>query len=257
MGIATVAIYSECDRAALARADGGRGVAGRAQSATRELSADRSRRRCRAEIGRRCRPSGLRLPRRERRLRGRVPGCGAHLHRTDARSHHRDGEQDGRAPGGDASGRAGRAGHRAAARRGRAGRRGAADRGLDWLSADAQGGRRRRRQGHAQCGGARGTVERVTRRAIRSGVGVRRLGRLSRAAHPAATAHRSSAPRRSARHRPPVRRTRVFAAAPPSESRRGESLDGRAREDAPGAGGGGGRAWRARSTTPTPARSSS
>ena len=152
-----------------------------------------------------------------------------------------DGQQDRRAPGRDASRRAGRAGHRAAARRRRSGRRGAADRRLDRLSADAQGGRRRRRQGHAQRGGARGTVERAARRTIRSGLGVRRLRRLSRAAHPAAAPHRSAAARRSARHRPAVRRARVLAAAPASEGRRGEPVDGRARADAPGADGRGGR----------------
>src|SRR4029450_7263260 len=39
-----------------------------------------------------------------------------------------------------------------------------------WLSADAKGGRRRRRQGHAQRVRRRGIVERVARCKIRSGI---------------------------------------------------------------------------------------
>ena len=99
--------------------------------------------------------------------------------------------------------------------------------------------------------------ERAARRAIRSGLRVRRLGRVPRAPHHAAAAHRSAAPRRSAWHRPAVRRARVLAAAPASESDRGEPVAGRhagsqappCRRPRP--------RWRARSTTPTPARSSS
>ena len=84
MGIATAAVYSECDRAALhvRLADEAWPVG---PSAPRESylridaiidAAQTGRRRCRA--------SRLRLPRRERRLRRGVPRCRPDLHRPVA-----------------------------------------------------------------------------------------------------------------------------------------------------------------------------
>ena len=95
MGIATAAVYSECDRAALhvRYADEAYAIG---PSPPREsyLRIDRILDAARAR-GRRRRPSGLRLSRGERGVRRRRPRRGAHLHRTDARSDGADGQQDG------------------------------------------------------------------------------------------------------------------------------------------------------------------
>ncbi len=152
MGIATVAIYSECDRAALhvRLADEAWPVG---PSAPRDsyLRIDSDHRR-RASIGRRCGASGLRVPRRERRLRRGVSRCRPDFHRPVSRSDHVDGQQDGGAAGGDQGRRAGGAWHRGAAQRSGAGRRGPEGGRTHRLSADAEGGGRWRRQGHAHGG---------------------------------------------------------------------------------------------------------
>ena len=97
MGIATVAVYSECDRAALhvRYADEAYPIG---PSAPREsyLRIDRILDAARAR-GRRRRASGLRLSRRERGVRRRRPRRRADLHRPDARGDRADGQQDRRA----------------------------------------------------------------------------------------------------------------------------------------------------------------
>ena len=134
----------------------------------------------------------------------------------------------------------------------------AAARGVDRLSAARQGGRRRRRQGHADrdrsapiCRGAVRAARSEAGAAFGDAVG------LPRAAADAAAPHRGAAARRRARHRAAVRRARVLDPAAASEGRRGDAVArgvaGAARGD--DVGGRGGRAGP--SATPTPARSSS
>ena len=150
MGIATVAVYSECDRAALhvRLADEAWPVGPnppRESYLRIDTIVDVAR-----QVGRRRGASGLRLPRRERGLRRRLPRRRPDLHRPDARSDRADGQQDRGAAGGDRGRRAGGAGHRGAARRDACPTREVrAIARAHRLSADAQGRRRRRRQGHA------------------------------------------------------------------------------------------------------------
>ena len=99
-------------------------------------------------------PPGLRLPRRERRLRAGLRGRGAGLHRPARRGHRADGRQDprqGDGAGGGRSGRPGLLGQRAERRR--TGRRRTGDR----HAGAAQAVRGRRRQGHA-AGAGRGAL---------------------------------------------------------------------------------------------------
>ena len=116
MGIATVAVYSECDRAALhvRLADEAWPVG---PSAPREsyLRIDAIID-AREEAGADAVHPGLRLPRRERRLRRRVPRRRPDVHRPVAGSDHVDGQQDRGAAGRDQGRRAGRARHRGTAR---------------------------------------------------------------------------------------------------------------------------------------------
>ena len=69
LGIASVAVYSDCDRGAPHVSVRRRGVSSRRESAGRELPAHRQADRRRAPIGRGRRSSRLRIPRGERRLR--------------------------------------------------------------------------------------------------------------------------------------------------------------------------------------------
>ena len=220
-----------------------RGVPGRPQRPARELPAHRQAHRRRAAQRRRRGASRLRVPRRERGLRARLPRRRADLHRPEPRGHRADGQQDRGPPGGDQGRRAGGARHRAAARRGRHRRRGAGHRRAHRLPADAQGRCRRRRQGHAHGGDAGRPARRAPGGALGGGLGVRRFGRLPRAPHHEAAPHRGAAARRPPRHGAALRRARVLDPAPPPESDRGEPVDGRLAGAAPrdhlGGGGGG------------------
>ena len=118
--------------------------------------------------------------------------------------------------------------HRRAVRRRRARRRHAAEAAARSAIRSRQGGRRRRRQGHAH--GRRGPTicwRRFGPRGRRpaSAFGDRRVYLERRLDQPAA--HRDPAARRSPRHRAAVRRARVFDPAAPPEGRRGVAVAGR------------------------------
>ena len=89
MGIATVAVYSDADRASLhvRMADEAEHVGPVALG--RKLSAHRQDPRRRPQARRRSHPPGLRLPQRERRVRGRLRGRRHRVHRTLGRLHPR------------------------------------------------------------------------------------------------------------------------------------------------------------------------
>ena len=100
-------------------------------------------------------------------------------------------------------------------------------------------------------------ARRAARRSIRSAIRLRRRRGLSRAPHHVAPPHRSAAARRSPRHGAAVRRARVLDSAPSPEGRRRKPVARRvarvaAPHDRPPP-----RRSRRRSATPTPARSSS
>ena len=225
MGIATVAVYSDCDRAALHVRYCRRGVAARPATPRESyLRIDADRRR-RAARGRRRRASGVRLSRRERGLRGCVPRRGHDLHRSDRATRSvRWAARPPRAQVADGGRRAGRAGHeeplgvdvpdaddRSASR---------SEIGYPiMLKAVAGGGGKGMRAGDEPAE----LAERDPRRALRGAVVVRRRRRLPRAPRCAPAAHRGAAARRSVRHRGAVRRARVFHSAAPPEGDRGES----------------------------------
>ena len=94
----------------------------------------------------------------------------------------------------------------------------------DRLPDHDQGGRRRRRERHAprrRPGRSRG---RHPRRALGGGRGVRRFGHLPRAPAPSPAPHRGAAAGRRARHRAAVRRARMLDPAAPPESHRGDAV---------------------------------
>ena len=223
MGIATVAVYSDCDRTALhvRYADEAYAIG---PSPPREsyLSIDRIIDAA-ARAGRRRRASRLRVPRRERRLRRGRPRRRPDLHRSDARGDGADGQQDGRPHDRDGCGRV---------RGVPAPRQRSTERVPDeeiarvaekigyplLVKAVAGGGGKGMRTvvdpADLQCGDPRGAVGSRHR--------IRRHRRLPRAAAVAAAARRGAAARRPARHRAAVRGARMLDPAASSESRRGD-----------------------------------
>ena len=104
MGIASVAVYSDADRDALHPRFADEAFAlGGATSAESYLVVEKLLEAARA-LGRRGGSPGLRLPRRERRVRAGGRGGGARLDRPAAGRDRADGLEDARAPG-DAGGR--------------------------------------------------------------------------------------------------------------------------------------------------------
>ena len=91
----------------------------------------------------------------------------------------------------------------------------------DRLSGADQGGRRRRRQGHAPRRQARRFRRGARRRAARGAELVRRRARADREIRRRAAPHRDAGVRRRARQRHPSQRARLLAAAPPPEGDRG------------------------------------
>ena len=150
MGIRTVAVYSDADRDALHVALADEAVRIGPPPAARQLSAHRrasSRRR--AQTGAEAHPSRLRLPVRERRLRRglrRRPASSSSARRPSRDP--RDG-LEGRRQGADGRRPACRS-CRAITATTRTSRRCAGEAARDRLSGADQGGRRRRRQGHAR-----------------------------------------------------------------------------------------------------------
>ena len=127
----------------------------------------------------------------------------------------------------------------------------------DRLSGADQGGRRRRRQGHAPRRQARRVRRRARRRAARGAGRVRRCARADREIRRGAAPHRDAGVRRRARQRHPSLRARLLAAAPPPEGDRGSAGAGHDGGAARGDGRGRGRGGARRSAMSAPARSSS
>ena len=122
--------------------------------------------------------------------------------------------------------------------------------GDDRLPGDAQGRRRRRRQGHAPGRAPRRSSPRAYRGArSEAASALRRRRGLPREVPRRAAPRRDPGARRQARQRGLARRARVLAAAPPPEGGRGGALAGGHPGAARGDGRGGGARRRARSAT--------
>ena len=228
MGLPTVAVYSDCDRDARHVREADEAVPHRPERGRARATCASTRSSTpRGASGADAVHPGLRVPRRERRVR-RAPARDAGLTfigpSPDAIA--LMGSKTAARDAAIARRRAGRARHRASrstTRRAtptiaRGGRR-------DRLSAAGQGGGRRRRQGHAR----RSTTPTTCSAAVatarsEAGSAFGDTRRLPRAADRAAAAHRDPAARRSPRHRRAVRRARVLDPAAPSEGGRGVAV---------------------------------
>ena len=147
LGIQTVAVYSEAGPLQLPRALRRPGHLHRARQKRPQLSRYPLHHQRRRNHQRRCHPSRLRLPQRERRLRRSLRSLRHQVHRTPPRRHPPDGGQGTRPRLHARNGRA-----RAAGLAGRAqdARGGARTRGGDRLPGHPEGFRRRRRTRHAR-----------------------------------------------------------------------------------------------------------
>ena len=101
------------------------------------------------------------------------------------------------------------------------------------LPGDAQGQRRRRRQGDAHRALGQGVPRGLRALLERGRLELRRRAGLRREVHRAAAAHRDPADRRRPRQRAVPERARVLGAAPPPEGARGGALPVPGRRDAP------------------------
>ena len=110
----------------------------------------------------------------------------------------------------------------------------------DRLSGADQGGRGRRRQGHAAGRRREGFPGRARQLQARGGELVRRRPGADREIHPLAAPHRGAGVRRQPRQRRPPVRARLLAAAAPPEGDRGSARAGHGRGDARGGVRGGG-----------------
>ena len=239
MGIRTVAVYSDADAQRAARRGVRRGVSARPAAAARELSRRRRDHRHREEDRRAGDPSRLRLPVRERALRGGVRAGRHRVHRPAA-----DGDRgDGLQVGGEAD-----HGRREGPARSRLPRRRPGSRRCSrakpprsaipvLIKATAGGGgkgmkiveRARRIRRRARLGAARGAVV------------VRRRPRAAREIPDRAAPHRDPGVRRHARQRRVPVRARLLGPAPPPEGAGGGARAGHEARAAPRDGRGGGR----------------
>ena len=218
LGIATVAVHSEADADALhvRMADEAVpiGPAAASQSYLRIERIVEAARLSGAAGG----SPGLRLPRRERRLRRGARGRGNRLHRPAGRGDSRHGRQArGQAPRGG-----GRRQHRPGPSRGdRRSRPRRPHRGRHRLPGDGQGGGGRRRQGHADRARRAGPARGHRARAERGALVLRRRPGVPREVRARAAPHRDPGAGRWPGQRRPSRRARVLDPAPPSEGDRG------------------------------------
>ena len=234
MGYRTVAVYSDADKDAPHVAFADEAVRIGPPPVRRELSQHRPHPRGRAQIGRRCHPSRLRLPLGERGLCHRLRKRRAGLHRSAARRHRRHGQQGGRQAAHDRCRRALRAGLSRRRPERRQSREGSAQ---DRPAGDGEGGGRRRRARHA-AGRARRRSPRSDPHGAGRGRERLRLGRADpREGRGRRAPRRDPGLRRRPRQRHPSRRARLLGAAPPSEGDRGSALAGRERRPAQSHGG--------------------
>jgi hypothetical protein len=146
LGIETVAVYSDADRDSRVVQAANRAVGIGACTGCAELSQRQRARGRRIVHGLRCGASRLRIPVRERGVRGAVRPQRPDVRRSVPRAHSPDGRQGGRAAH---RARSRRAGHSRLGWRACVQRRRAPHRTCHRLPVADQGRRRRRRQGHA------------------------------------------------------------------------------------------------------------
>ena len=212
LGVDSVAVFTPADSLSLHTrlAGAAREIGARRRSGAR-LSRHRRRRRRGKGKRQRLRPSGLRLPVGERRLRRALPGRGPALHRTrcgNAEAVRRQGRGPRLCPGAGHSRRPRRAGGPGVERRGQGA--GAIHR----LPGDAEGVGRRRRARHARRGGPRGNGRGLRALPKRGRGRVRRPRALPGEDRAAAAAHRGpGAGRRPGQPRASLRARLLGAAA--------------------------------------------
>ena len=218
LGIDSVAVFTAADSLSLHTklAGAAREIGGRRRSGARLSRHRRGRRRGEGER-QRLRPSGLRLPVGECRLRPALPGRGPALHRArsgNAQAVRRQGRGPRLRPGAGHSRRPRRAGGAGVERRGE----GAGE--IDRLPGDAEGLGRRRRARHARGDEARGDGRRLRALPERGRGRVRRRRAVPREDRAAAAAYRGpGAGRRPGQCRASLRARLLGAAAQP-EGRR-------------------------------------
>ena len=226
MGISPVAVYSECDRAALHVRIADEAYADRAERAARELPAHRHARRRREEIA--APTASIPATASSPRTRSSPPPCATPASRSSARRREAIETMGSKTAARAAAMRAGVPvvpGTEAPLGADASDAEIAAAASRIGYPAAREGGGRRRRQGHADGRRSGRPRRRRPRRAIGSGRRLRRRRRVSGAAADAPAPHRSAAARRRARHGAAVRRARVLDSAAPPESGRGDAVD--------------------------------
>ena len=226
MGIETVAVFSDADRDSPHVAMADYAVRIGPPPAAAELSVDPGDSRRRAADRRAAHPPGLRIPRRERRIRARLRRRGADVRRSETGVDRGDGLEDGEPAAHGEGGRPGRTRDAAAGRRSGGAERVRPARGLP---SPPEGVRRRRRQGHAARRFRFGARDGVRPRVLRGAVRLRGRGRLRREADRAAPARRGPGARRQRR---PGDAPSASASAPSSGGTRRSSRSARRRRSA-------------------------